>query len=128
MCFLYRLPNDMTLQVYRLCTTIIDYHFNNRIRFLFQVTNRQTTETQFLYLGTGIQRFLGHCSVHVLVITSGTNWNVPASPGEMIFDLVVLVFIYSTTHSYQIQYNIRIKSLRYIMLVYPEAKGCKKDT
>lgn len=43
------------------------------------VTNRQTTKTRFLYLGTGIQRFLGLGSVHVLDVTPDTHWNDPAS-------------------------------------------------
>lgn len=60
--------------------------------FSFQVANRQTTKTRFLYLSIGIQCFFRHRSIHVLVITHGTHWNVPASPGEMI---LILTFLYS---------------------------------
>lgn len=100
---------------------IIIYHYNFIVYgvtcFSFQVTNRQTTKTRFLYLGSRIQCFLGHRSIHVLVVTPDTHWNVPASPGEMIFDIDVFLFIYNIIHTHHAHLYT------YIMLVYYESAG-----
>ena len=97
-------------QLYRYeCVFIIYYYYvYDFTRFSFQVTNRQTTKTRFLYLGTWIQRFLGYCSVHVLVVTRDMHRDVSANSGEMIFDIdLYFLFIYNIIHT-----QLRIKSFK----------------